>query len=274
MIDLNIQHYRDEIAFTEVYRNERAKELHPGDNICNAMGHGALWLAQKGTEQSGYRSHEADVFNVIALIEPFATNQKKLDTLQQASHPSKHNEKTFYLKKVIEFNHALKDMVDRNPRLGFSDVTRFTTQAYSLMNVKEIQSLSPEARQDRLGWFQNAIRRSSNGMRHEIGFEQILGSLDDIDYDETTVEGEIEGIDFYVSLNGNEFGVDVKSSPTKAKQKCLQQRNDGYRPNAIWSHLDDRDFGNSFRVSPELASQKAAAVREDLQMLAYYQAVA
>lgn len=254
---------RAELYIKGIVSNEKYIEIQnepPSPNrTLRAIGTSALALAQEGTKENGYRTHEADVYFVISKIDSFATSQAKLDKLRDKG--ARRSEKIPFLREVIEFNHAVKDMVNNDPSLRFSDVIGFITNMYIRAHAN-FKDSSQEDRRSRIEWFYNSCRSSLNGMRHELGFERILGQIEDIEYRETNIDDELKGVDYYITKNGITFPIDIKASETSVRES----QHTSLKPNNIvWSHCNSRDFDDSFHISPELAKQKANDVRQVLQ---------
>lgn len=248
------------ISSTAEYRQEREKEITPTSRMKRAIGAGALALAEQGTLESGYRTKEADAYNVISHIESFASSQKKLDELRESG--ARRKEMLPYLNDVIAFNHAVRDMVNNDPSLRFGEVTHFITQMYGSSHLAELRTLPSEARERKLGWFQEATRSTLNGMRHELGAERILGQLTDVSYEETTARDELQGVDFFIDINGIDFPIDIKASQRAAAEA---QAKSSHPESIIWSQLTNNDFGDSFHISNEVALAKAPQLRQELQ---------
>lgn len=254
------------IGNSDEYRQER--DQHPDDRI-TAVASAAIRIASRLETKHGYLNDEATQLNVIGHIDSFATAQENLDELR--SQGASFEETLPYKRQVIAFNHALKDMIDNNPSLDFNDVLLLVNSMYAGMHSDTFAKLSLQEHQAALERLDSSVRSTLNGMRHEIGYEQIIGALQrqgiDIDYEPTTDEDELRGVDMFIILNGVRFSIDIKASRRKTEETRANSR----RPNRIvQSHISNADFlsngvtGDGFRISNEVAERLAPTVLDDL----------
>lgn len=254
---LDIPYYVTAIRTSEEYLEARKEQAGQTETIKRAAGA----LALHETRGGEYRSREGDVFDVISKIDTFASSQAKLESLKSRNAPRQ--EKLPYLRDVIEFNHAVKQMVNNNPSLKFDEVVAFVTKMYMLSNQQEIRNLkSQEEREAQLGWFKNTTSVTLNGMRHELGAEQILGTIDDLDYEDISTEDELHGVDYFVTIGDKRCGIDIKAGQHRTAEARTSSR---HPERIIWSQLSNQDFGNNFRIPTEVAQSKAAAMRAELE---------
>lgn len=266
MKKLNTPEYSEsvlgKIAQSEEFIEDSQERIGFQDKIRRA----ASVIALRETFESGYRSPNGDLFAVVSKIDDFARAQDELDECRKYNGTNFRNEKIAPLKTIIDFNHAIKDMVDNNPALDFHEVTEFITNIYHQSHQKEFSTLTAEQQTEQISWFHNAVKSALNGMRHELGAEQIIGCLYDVEYKETSVEDELKGVDYFVTIDEKTFGIDIKAS-----QKAAEKRKDKGFSNpkhAIWSQLTNDDFGDKFRVPTKVAESKAADMRQELQSIA------
>ena len=209
--------------------------------------------ALKGERASGYLTPEGHAFNITAHLTTFSDDYEVLDQLKASRASNK--EKIPYLRRISEFNEAIKDMVDMNPALKFDEVILFLRAMDQKINGSENAAL-----------FEQKIKMHLNGMRHEIAVEQQLGCLLDVDYEEGSVEDDLNGADFFVSIDDSEMTpIDIKASRKTAfdkKSQALENNND---PNAIiWSQVSSHDFNGGFRISNDLAKEKAPYLHAEI----------
>jgi hypothetical protein len=255
------------IGTSNEYREERN---HNPDNRVAAVAGAAIRIARRLETRHGYLNEEATQLNVIGHIDSFARAQEALDNLRdQDASPE---ELLPYKREVITFNHALKEMIDNNPSLDFNDVLLLVNSMYAGMHSETFAKMELREHQATLERLDASVRSTLNGMRHEIGYEQIIGALQqqgiDIDYAPTTDQAELKGIDMFITLDGVRFSIDIKASRRKTEEKRLTSR----RPNRIvQSHISNVDFvssgaqGGGFRISHETAIRLAPVILEDLR---------
>lgn len=221
-----------------------------------AVARGALDRATQETKESGYRTPDGDVFNLIAHLDSFYQAQQVLARLESEKdfRHVRRNERIPHLKDVVQFNHALREVIDNHPALKFTDILNFMTEMHTAVSGPDTQKQ-----------FYTDAREALDGMRHEIGFEQILGVLPDLDYREASVEEDIYGADIVVTVDDTEIPIDIKASPRTAAFK----REKSHHPERIvWSQLNFEDFNGGMRIPRQLAEKKAPALRAELERAA------
>lgn len=251
------------VGTSEAYRaarndpdNERLNEL---DRRRRSIRLAATALQER--KPSGYLTPEGHAMNITAQLTTFSQSLDELNDLREQG--AKHHEKLRPLRKVAEFNHAVKDMIDNNPSLQFTEVLNF------IMNMNQQINGNPEHGHA----FEDQVRGILVGMRHEIAFEQMLGYMPDVEYREATIEEDLQGADIFVSLNNSPMvPIDVKAGAEKTQVSKEQAHNRGYdSSHIIWSHILDEDFNGSFRISNDVAAAKAGYVYNDLRNTVFQQ---
>lgn len=259
-LELNPFEFTKAIATSPEYREARTR----GKEKALAIHLASRALAHAVNRPETSISHgERDVFNVISKIDSFADAQWTLDEYRDTAHG---REMLPYKRQVTEFNHAVKELVNNNPKLGFDQVVRFTTQMYIGAHQDEFAQMTRQEQKEYTEWFGSITSQSLSGMRHELGFEQILGYLERthkaLDYKEGDTESDRLGADYLVTLDGKYyFPVDVKASLRSVEASQRKSRNPSH---IVWSHLYNDDFGNNFRVSDETVVERANDVYHDL----------
>lgn len=258
--------YIGEISGTESYRKQRSLKLGKG-SIRLAVDAGAAELAATHTTpETKYRSSEGDVYNVIAHISDFADGLREIDKLRFTE--ATREQKIPHLKKIIEFNHGVKDLIDNTPSLDFDDAINFITQIYSASHASDWNTR--EQRAAATDWFHNEARYRIDGMRDEIGAEQIIGSMADIEIlynDNATIDeliqDDLDGVDIRLRVDDTILGLDIKGSKAGVEKKKLKNSTTGHL--AIWSQLNSRDFmhngKNGFRLTPAKVAEKKHGLR-------------
>lgn len=244
------------VAFNKLDLDERRRAIN------RAITKSARFLAESATKDSGYRTPEGDRFALIAQLEPFYRAQKALNKIRQQEQEGArvpYSKKRYYRNEVLEFNHALKNVIDSHAHLSFNDLLAFMARMYEGANPKQ-----------NVADFTHEVRIAMDGMRHEIGATQIIGALG-LEYDETDNEQEMKGQDLIVYISGKPVPIDIKASPTAVE---IARQKSPHPDRIIWSHIENHEFNGGFRIPYELAQQKGPAMMRDLNKAARVKGIA
>ena len=206
-------------------------------------------VALRGKRPGEYMTLEEHSLNITSHL---ATLEDTMQTLRDMEeYGAKRKERLPYLKKIAEFNHDLKDMVDTNSNLRFNDVVTFIRTMNQQIHGRHDDSA-----------FNTGLRETLEGMRHELAAEQIIGCIDSVQYRHATTEEDLHGGDFLVSANGSPFvPIDIKASYLTAERKREHARQNGFDDShIIWPEVDGEDFNGGFHISSEAAAKKAPAM--------------
>jgi hypothetical protein len=260
---LNPNDYIERIITSEMYAkpmNEMGKGPKP-DAESFAISHGRIIsqaaevLSREAESQSGRKTFEGQILDVISHLPQFLQSQIALDRLSESG--ASRRERAPYLDTAVRFNHSLKELVDSYPVLQFSQVLRFLSQMNAAINGKSYSE-----------FFTHQATEILIGMRHEIAFEQMLGVMPDVEYQDTDLASDLKGSDVFVSINGSPYApIDVKSSFVSAEKAKQRATAHGRNPNLIiWSQLYEEDFGDSFRIPHETVMERKDRVYDQLVM--------
>ena len=253
-LDINYLVYK--VGTSDAYKQARndpeLRELNERDQRRTAIRMAAVALS--GERESGYLTTEGHALNITAELTTFSDSVFELDELK--AHGASYEETLPLRLKMVEFNHAIKDMIDSNPSLQYDQMLTFIRSMNQTVNGRE------GAQQ-----FEVHVRRVLNGMRHEIAVEQMLGYMPDVEYREATVTEDLNGADLFISINNSPMtGIDIKSSNKRAHSKRESAANLGFNPNGIiWSRVTAADFDGGFRISNETAAEKAPLLHESFE---------
>lgn len=148
--------------------------------------------ALRGKRPGEHLTLQEHSYNITAQLTTIEDTFIRLDQLNDRK--ARRTEKLPSIRKVAEFNHAVKDLIDENPRLQYGEVMGFMRTMNQRIHGRH---------GDRV--FHEGIRDVLNGMRQELAAEQILGQIDNLEYHHPTVEEDVNGGDFFVSLDGSDF---------------------------------------------------------------------
>lgn len=213
-----------------------------------ALGAAAMQRANENTRESGYKTPEGHLYSLMSQYGSFISSHRALDYLQ--SHDTSREEKLPELRKAVEFNATLRELIDASGS-SLTATSLFVTLAETFQHMHGTEELP---------YFMSEMRGVLSGMRHEIGFEQIIATMPDIEYEHATPEEDITlGIDMKLSYKGVRIDADIKASAYNAQKA---NENDWHKNKLyIWSQLSDSDFGNGFHISNKLAQEKSRDVR-------------
>lgn len=245
------------IAETAEYRTSRSNEQDGNGALRRAVALGSQALVGDHTSERGYVSPEGCVYRLISTIDSFVSAQQELDRLKEVG--SERRQKLPHLRNVIAFNHAAKELIDSQPDIQFNELVSFTTKMYQGMH-RDDPELHDDARyHQRTVYVRDSIKEVLHGMRNELAVEQIIWAANDpeLEYDDTTVEDELRGVDLFINYHGQRFGIDVKASQAATHMAKLKSH---HPERIVWSQVDWDDFEGGFRISDELALQKAPAL--------------
>lgn len=246
-------------AFVRAQNDAETAHLSEDDRIHKSVRMAANIL--KDAKPSGYLTAEGHAFNVTAQLTTFSDSIHEIHQLRADHAP--HSEKLPALRHIAEFNHAVKDMVNSNPSLGFAEVLSFITDMNRNVNGNRAGGRH----------FDDEIRGVLVGMRHEIAVEQMLWHMPGVTYREATTEEDLKGADIFVSVDGSPMmPFDIKSSREKAERSRAAAIQSGFDGNHIvWSHIDDSDFNGTFRISDEVAKARSEGLHKDFTYAANYE---
>lgn len=209
---------------------------------------------------------------MIGTLPDFIEGRKQLSIIerrQEATHVKvDRREKLPYLRKVIPFNHVVRDLIDSFQGIASGDIVRFTKSA--ARNLDGSQAMNE---------IETETRECLVGMQHEIGLEQILWNIDGVeDVLKADEDQELHGIDLIAIYYGEEITLDAKASPVGA-QKAIDER-DRYmwsrhltesdmrdRGYPLWSGINFEDFHGGFRVDERTIERCVPGVERALQRL-------
>lgn len=232
-----------------------------GEPLTLTFGRAAHALALLETQDSGNRTREGDRLNVAGYVDQFISAQDELDAAytRGVSGESVRDIK----RKVIPFNHAVKELIDNDPMAGFNEVNRFILEVYTTTHRGDLRKLTDDARTERLDTIRRQTLQVLSGMRHEIAAQQLFGHLGyEVDA-EVSTEDELHGIDMTLTDADNlQYAVDIKGNQRDAMEARAKDRRG--RRLIIWSTVPSEDFDGHFRLSPDVVSLRAQDIEHEL----------
>lgn len=245
----------EKVARSDLFLAELADtDQGPGRKV-KALSRAAHILA--AIEDDTLPTLEQHSLNVLSRIPGFLVAQNYLNDVRDGRLGYDSQRFDDSKKSVIEFNHAVRSLIDSNPGLTFGEVLSF-------MSESALRTMGPEA----LKLMQRSGSEALSAMRHEIAVEQAIGQLfgpGGIDnYEGSSVAEERLGIDLICYMrDGRTVYIDVKSGPEGRDIAIEKMRLGG--PIPVWSGLRFEDFGPRMRLSSsEIAAKVVPQIREAL----------
>jgi len=163
------------------------------------------------------------------------------------AHQSKLNKDQSDLKKLSEFNGLVRDIANEYPHLPIREIIRLINQSAGMMDKRD-------------GLIDTYATSVVLGVQHEIGFEQLLKTAG-LDFDRSSTDEDLKGVDYYVVTDYRKLPIDVKASLYE-----VTDHNGGYNDQpcawhngklVIYSMLTKADFiDDSFTVEPDALSER------------------
>lgn len=245
-------------------------ELGRSDTFLEARGHGepipqaiskaALHQTVVVREaQNGRLDVHVNALNIISCLPDFLQGQLELDRIYEKEQRSglvvPRRVKVPHLKKVIPFNHAIRETIDDNPRLNSDDLRGFILKTG--MGMYHPSDLDIE-------YLRQACSERIAAMQAEIFTEQALWhvpGVDDIENADTA--DELDGIDLRCTYEGEDFSIDVKST-RRQEQEAWKHWVEG---DAIpfWTGLSLDELGRHFRAKEDQISTIAQRLEDRLR---------
>lgn len=239
-----------------------------------ALGHVASMFAEgmaARERETIEQQLDRSAVEILSILPDFIEAQHALDDMQteEEEHGRRvpRREKMPHKEVAIAFNHTLRELIDTAPDISADEVTRFMSNA--MLDLGDPSEADYCARETRVVLY---------GIQHEIGLEQILWNIEGVeDIAHGTSAQELEGGDLIVTYRGTDIFLDAKASDRSAK-KSLQHRQEFLHRNnlteatarggyPVWTGLTAADFKGGFRISEELASERAPYFESVLDQL-------
>ena len=159
-------------------------------------------------------------------------------------------------KRLVEFNHAIKYLLDSDPTLTTTEVSGFLSDVYQEMHEDETNERATE--------FRDSCEQVLRGMQHEIFAKNIIDSLtpEFTANGEVSIEDDLRGVDIFVTYKGVRFPVDIKASTFHVREKRKNSLNPKH---IIWSGIHARDVGDRFRLTTQEIAQAKGYMRTALR---------
>lgn len=214
---------------------------------------------------------DRSALRIISTLPRFVAAQHALDKIRdderKRGHKFPRSVRLPHLKAVIPYNHALRDLVDSFPGVDAASIKRFSATA-----MLDLGSPSEAA------YCSERTREALYGMQHEIGLEQILWQIEEVeDVQHATEEQELSGIDLVVTFRDRTLYLDSKASEfgqksaLASREAYMHDRGMSETENTsgypIWTGLQDDDFKGGFRIDNETAQAQAPGIKAILDEL-------
>ncbi|RYX79434.1 hypothetical protein EON76_01805 [bacterium] len=225
-----------------------------------ALGRTANTLSQSHTVGE-FVTPEASLYSIIGKLDTFFEATQTLATFDKNQHEyglkASYEARTAEKMKIIEFNHTLRDVIDKHPRMSPPELTKFLVQSYSFLHGSQhIDEFAFEA------------KARVKGMQHELLTEQVIGTIDDpdINYELATPEQELRGADIIAYVGDVELPIDIKASQNLV-DAAIQKGRPPHR--VMYSGFSSEEAGNRFRIPREEAIARSVPMRRYLLQAAH-----
>lgn len=223
-----------------ILSDEYLRERDRGVAGMGAIALSASRLAVNVAEANhGYETDQSRQLRLISALPKWLRAEHDLDTRRSGMTE---NDLNSSLESVIEFNHALREIIDNETYTKMSDVMRFVSETLLIARVKG-PAIKYAAEQ---------LQSVLDGMRHEVASESVLSSLPEVESvrGASSIEEERQGKDVIVTMiDGREIALDIKSTQRSADKANLERRGSDYR--AVWSGFTWDDFGDELLPTDE-----------------------
>lgn len=197
---------------------------------------------------------ERSLYVVASKIGTFIDASQQLDIYRDQLGTNKPNQvekqrmTALKTEHIIPFNHEVKEFINLGGDMPMNSAVMALYYTYKF-GFEKFDSLHPGKAKE-TGLKDNEIlyklQSCLDGMRHELAAESILSAAG-IEYDyRNTVDDDAAGNDLFVTLNGQEYGIDIKASEASE----TKAHNSPYPSYAIWTGLDAQDFTGSKGKTP------------------------
>ena len=257
--DLNPKALIDDIAQSPDFREQRRDGLSVPQAFAKTAGVLIELETDTKTEELTAEGHS---YAVMSLADDFEQGVSALSQRGLSKQEAKRNKE----QKIIPFNHAVRRMIHAYPDLIFSDVRNLVVAAFVAQNRDELDRDASKALV-RIKHLKEQVNNVLQGMRHEIGTQQIAEAAGFIVNSDVTIHEETKGIDMWILMEQDSETVNAVWMPVDAKatQKSADECNSHKGRNAVYSLLDDDDFYNSFRLDDNRARALAPKMKRQLE---------
>lgn len=251
--------YSAATAIKDIISSDEYLKMPRGAATYRAIADTALSLTGYTREQSDdvYRDEKALKQIVIGLMPSVYESQTELNLNRETMHPSEVGQ---HLDNVVEYNHALRELVDYNPRADFREIMTFVADTANVLyaDPRDVEGIVGQT------------RARIDGMRHEVAAESMFWHFPGVvDVRSATREEDKRGIDVVVEYeDGETEGFDIKAS----EQSASEANQKSYYPKAVWSGLGWEDFHRKLRIDERDIGQYVPAFERQLSTLRSQQA--
>lgn len=220
-------------------------------------------------EATSARSSEGYRFSVVARVSDFIDASLKLDELEyMRSHGSISKDKYQESRKeliprTINFNHAIKELIDNDPNATLSEVQNLIVSSYHAAHYQDLRD-NPASRNEMHNYVTKTAETTLNGIRHELAINFMLSSLYEV-RGEVSPEEDSKGIDLVILGRDAvpDIGIDCKAS--KARAESAREERYNYDRIILYSGASYEDFGDKLRISGNVADRLRPALLEQLE---------
>lgn len=204
----------------------------------------AYWGAVADYTEDYVQSHdtltplEKDSFGLVANLPLALTKRYHLDRYKNSMDRTQIRQ----AKEVVcAYNGLLKHFVTAYPQQS--------EQLHQSLLAATLETMGSDSA-DFTAHAETVLKDTFKGVKHEIGFAQVLDTLG-VEYRESTVEEDLKGRDFIITFGGKEIGIDVKASLDQVDSKNRGASGPtAVKPNGdivMFTLLTEKDFAGTFQ---------------------------
>lgn len=258
-----------ETTFKSIVGSSEYEDRRNNQPPISAFARAAEALCVLETSESGYRSPLGVTYEVVSTIQVFADASRRLAHLRMQKLTTR-DERTAQLDKIIPFNHAVRAMIERNPRTKLNEFYQFIVEMYVVTNRQQWHRdrKSAEWCSAEMSRFSDEVDAILRSMRQEISVEQLLYELGyDCDTDVSVKEEEAE-IDGFIkdTRSGGWVPYDAKTSEAAAKEARSEDSAWGNNRLILTSGATDLDFCGGSRLPSDAVTRLAPQFQKSLRL--------
>lgn len=205
----------DDVMASDVFRGK----IDHGTSPTHALTASAETIAKNllRGEHTLDDERKADVYTILSKLDDFTYGLEGLRHHHQVEPLDKRTVKASKL-RVIEFNHAVQDMLAHDPTIEFDEIVSYLSDMHGVLNQHRWGNKHDEWHRE-ASWFHGQLEATVRGMQQEIFGEQIALRVPGVTAVERSSdpEDELRGVDRWVTMDGVRFPVDFKASYAAAR---------------------------------------------------------
>lgn len=230
----------------------------PGATIGQAFSRAAFTLVELAETRSEYLDLDHQMMRLLGLYDDFVHAETELRAILSAAEQQHRQVSRIttepYIRRMIPFNHALRELIDTNRGFNPNHLAQFLYIAR--------RQLAGKSAADALGQGPlKLVHAMGNEVAAEDGLYQIDGIIDVI---QASMADELRGIDLTAVGKNGVQAFDVKSSQRNAEiSERRKPKSSSSKP--VWTGLTPKDFADNFHLDDDAYRRIVAAFMPHLE---------